>query len=93
MLIGGALSVDAFINKTDSYIEELSRQQEIKDDISHIMNNKLEAWCKIFKSPRAKDYKYLEKTFGFSKDDLFGILTTKPKAMSFINLLQYSRKR
>lgn len=74
MLIGGALSVDAFINKTDSYIEELSRQQEIKDDISHIMNNKLEAWCKIFKSPRAKDYKYLEKTFGFSKDDLFGNL-------------------
>lgn len=74
MLIGGALSVDTFINKTDSYIEELSRQQEIKDDISHIMNNKLEAWCKIFKSPRAKDYKYLEKTFGFSKDDLFGNL-------------------
>ena len=72
MLIGGALSVDAFINKTDSYIEELSRQKEIEDDISHIMNNKLEAWCKIFKSPRTKDYKYLEKTFGFSKDDLFG---------------------
>lgn len=74
MLIGGALSVDAFINKTDSYIEELSRQKEIGDDISHIMNNKLEAWCKVFKSPRAKDYKYLEKTFGFSKDDLFGNL-------------------
>ena len=72
MLIGGTLSVDAFISKTDSYIEELSRQKEIEDDIPHIMNNKLEAWCKVFKSPSAKDYKYLEKTFGFSKTDLFG---------------------
>lgn len=72
MLIGGTLSVNAFISKTDSYIEELSRRKEIEDDIPHIMNNKLEAWCKVFKSPCAKDYKYLEKTFGFSKKDLFG---------------------
>lgn len=72
MLICGTLSVDAFVSKTDSYIEELSRQKEIKDDISLIMNNKLKAWCKVFKSPCIKDYKYLEKTFGFSKKDLFG---------------------
>ena len=72
MLIGGTLSVNAFISKTDSYIEELSRRKEIEDYIPHIMNNKLEAWCKVFKSPCAKDYKYLEKTFGFSKKDLFG---------------------
>lgn len=77
MLVGSTLSVDAFISKSNSYIEELSRQKEIDDDIFHIMNNKLEAWCKVFKSPRAKDYKYLEKTFGFSKDDLFGNLSNE----------------
>ena len=77
MLIGGTLSIDAFISKTDSYIKELSRQKEIDEDISHIMNNKLEAWGKVFKSPCAKDYKYLEKTFGFSKDDLFGNLANE----------------
>ncbi len=72
MLIGGTLSVDAFISKTDSYIEELSRQKEIEDNIPHIMNNKLKAWCKLFKSPCTKDYKYLENIFGFSKKDLLG---------------------
>jgi len=71
MLIGGALSLDGFMSKTDSYIEELSRQKEIGDDIPYIMNNKLAAWEKVFKAPTQKDYKYLEKKYGFSKGDLF----------------------
>ena len=34
------------------------------------MNNKLDAWVRTFKTPTHKDYEYLEKTFGFSKEDL-----------------------
>lgn len=72
MLVDGKLSIESFINKTDSYIEELSRQKEIGDDIPHIMNNKLAAWEKVFKTPTQKDYKYLEKKYGFTPNDLFG---------------------
>ena len=72
MLVNGKLSIESFINKTNSYIEELSRQKEIGDDIPHIMNNKLEAWCKVFSAPNTKDYEYLEENFGFSQFDLFG---------------------
>ena len=72
MLINGKLSIESFIDRTDTYIKELSRQKEIGDDIPYIMNNKLDAWCKSFSAPSAKDYEYLEKTFGFSQIDLFG---------------------
>lgn len=72
MLVDGKLSIESFINKTDSYIEELSRQKEIGDDIPHIMNNKLAAWEKVFNTPTQKDYKYLEKKYGFTQNDLFG---------------------
>lgn len=72
MLVNGKLSIESFINKTNSYIEELSRQKEIGDDIPHIMNNKLAAWEKVFKTPTQKDYKYLEKKYGFTQNDLFG---------------------
>lgn len=72
MLVDGKLSIESFINKTDSYIEELSRQKEIGDDIPHIMNNKLAAWEKAFNTPTQKDYKYLEKKYGFTQNDLFG---------------------
>lgn len=72
ILVDGKLSIESFINKTDSYIEELSRQKEIGDDIPHIMNNKLAAWEKVFNTPTQKDYKYLEKKYGFTQNDLFG---------------------
>lgn len=72
MLVDGKLSIESFINKTDSYIEELSRQKEIGNDIPHIMNNKLAAWGKVFNTPAQKDYKYLEKKYGFTQNDLFG---------------------
>lgn len=72
MLIGGSLSVDSFIRKTNSYIEELSRQKEIGNDIPRIMKNKLESWEKVLKAPTQQDYKYIEKKFGFSQRDLLG---------------------
>ena len=72
MLVNGKLSIESFINKTNSYIEELSRQKGIGDDIPYIMNNKLAAWEKVFKAPIQKDYKYLEKKYGFTQNDLFG---------------------
>lgn len=72
MLVNGRLSIESFINRTDEYIAELSRQKEIGDDIPYIMNNKLAAWCKFFNTPSTKDYEYLETTFGFSQVDLFG---------------------
>ena len=82
MMIGGTLALDSFMSKTDSYIEELSHQKEVEGDISSIMNSKFEAWCKVFKAPSAKDYKYLEKTFGFSKKDLFGEMTDDKERVS-----------
>lgn len=92
MLISGTLSVDAFISKTDAYIAELSRQKEIEDDIPHIMNNKLTAWCKVYNPPSTKDYEYLEKTFGFSQVDLFGGSATSTKIMTApIDLENYVR--
>ena len=72
MLVNGKLSIESFIDRTDTYIEELSRQKEIGDDIPYIMNNKLAAWERTLKAPTQKDYEYLEKTFGFSKEDLLG---------------------
>lgn len=72
MLVNGKLSIESFIDRTDTYIEELSRQKEIGDDIPYIMNNKLDAWERTYKAPTQKDYEYLEKTFGFSKEDLHG---------------------
>lgn len=72
LLINGKLSIESFIDRTDTYIEELSRQKENGDDIPYIMNNKLDAWVRTFKTPTHKDYEYLEKTFGFSKEDLLG---------------------
>ena len=72
MLVNGKLSIESFNDRTDTYIEELSRQKEIGDDIPYIMNNKLAAWERTYKAPTQKDYKYLEKTFGFSKEDLLG---------------------
>lgn len=72
MLVNGKLSIESFINKTNSYIKELSRQKGIGDDIPYIMNNKLAAWEKVFKAPIQKDYKYLEKKYGFTQNDLFG---------------------
>lgn len=74
MLIDGTLSLDGFMSKTDSYIEELSRQKEMGDDVTHIMNNKLAAWVKAFKAPTQQDYKYIEKKFGFSQRDLLGTI-------------------
>ena len=71
MLVNGKLSIESFIDRTDTYIEELSRKKEIGDDIPYIMNNKLDAWCKYFNTPSTKDYEYLETTFGFSQVDLF----------------------
>ena len=72
LLVNGKLSIESFIDRTDTYIEELSRQKEIGDDIPYIMNNKLAVWEKTYKAPTQKDYEYLEKTFGFSKEDLLG---------------------
>lgn len=72
MLIAGKLSIESFIDRTDTYIEELSRQKENGDDIPYIMNNKLAAWERTYKAPTQKDYEYLEKTFGFSQFDLLG---------------------
>ena len=72
MVVNGRLSIESFINRTDEYIAELSRQKEIGDDIPYIMNNKLAAWERTYKAPTHKDYEYLEKTFGFSKEDLLG---------------------
>lgn len=72
MLVNGKLSIESFNDRTDAYIEELSRQKEIGDDIPYIMNNKLAAWGRTYKAPTQKDYEYLEKTFGFSKEDLLG---------------------
>lgn len=72
MLVNERLSIESFINRTDEYIAELSRQKEIGDDIPYIMNNKLDAWCKFLNTPSTKDYEYLETTFGFSQVDLFG---------------------
>ena len=43
MLVNGKLSIESFIDRTDTYIEELSRQKEIGDDIPYIMNNKMAA--------------------------------------------------
>lgn len=77
MLVNGRLSIESFIDRTDAYIAELSRQKEIGDDIPYIMNNKLDAWEKTYKAPTQKDYEYFEKTFGFSKDDLFGNLANE----------------
>ncbi len=82
MLVNGKLSIESFNDRTDTYIEELSRQKEIGDDIPYIMNNKLAAWERTYKAPTQKDYEYLEKTFGFSKEDLLGtaaIETAKDK--------------
>ena len=39
MLVNGKLSIESFNDRTDAYIEELSRQKEIGDDIPYIMNN------------------------------------------------------
>ena len=75
MLVNGKLSIESFNDRTDAYIEELSRQKEIGDDIPYIMNNKLAAWERTYKAPTQKDYEYLEKTFGFSKEDLHGTTT------------------
>ena len=72
LLVNGKLSIESFIDRTDTYIKELSRQKENGDDIPYIMNNKLDAWVRTFKTPTHKDYEYLEKTFGFSKEDLLG---------------------
>lgn len=72
MLIDGALSIESFMRKTNSYINELFQQKEIVDYIPRIMNNKLKAWEREFKAPAQKDYKYIEKKYGISKEDLFG---------------------
>ena len=72
MLVNGKLSIESFVGRTDAYIAELSLQKKIGDDIPYIMNNKLAAWGRTYKAPTQKDYEYLEKTFGFSKEDLLG---------------------
>ena len=52
LLINGKLSIESFIDRTDTYIEELSRQKENGDDIPYIMNNKLDAWVRTLSQCR-----------------------------------------
>lgn len=89
MLVGGSLSVDSLINTTNAYIEELSRQKQSNGNISKIMNNKVAEWRKVFGAPSAKDYDYIEKTFGFSQSDILGKSNTKISITAPIDVENY----
>lgn len=82
LLVGGSLSIDKFLDKTNTYIEELSYKKECGEDIPCIMKNKLDAWIKVYNAPTQIDYQYLEKVFGFTKCDLYGELGICTKAIT-----------
>lgn len=89
MLNEGTLSLDSFIHKTDTYIEELSRRKQVGDDISKIMNNKVAEWSKAYGDPSAKDYEYIEKKFGFTKSEILGEPNTKISITAPIDIENY----
>lgn len=71
-LMEGIIPVEGFIAKTNVYIEELTLQKNSGTDNHQSMKSKLEEWKKKFDVPSDDDYRYIEKTFGFSRKDLFG---------------------
>ena len=89
MLNEGTLSLDSFIHKTDTYIEELSSRKQAGDDISKIMGDKVADWIKAYGAPSAKDYEYIEKKFGFTKSEILGEPNTKISITAPIDIENY----
>ena len=89
MLVNGKLSIESFIDRTDAYIEELSRQKQVGNDISKIMSNKVAGWSKVFGAPSDKDYDYIEKTFRFSKSEILGKDNAKISITAPVDLENY----
>lgn len=77
-LIGGEMSEEEFISKTDTYILSLFYQSEQGQDYKLLMRNKYAQWCDLFAEPTADDFKYLEKNFGLTIKELYGVDEEQP---------------
>lgn len=79
MLYNGKLSLASFMAKTEEGLIELSRWKATGEiDIPAFMRIKMETWSKVFKEPKEQDYAYIEKKYGITKSDLFGVKADTP---------------
>ena len=67
MLVNGKLSIESFIDRTDTYIEELSRQKEIGDDIPYIMKTNWLHGRELIKPLHRKITSILRRHLAFQK--------------------------
>ena len=77
MLSNEKLSLKALNEKTEEWIAELKRWKDNGDDITVMMNSKLEDWTRAFGAPSEGDLSYLKNKYGFDTNVLFGEMKTK----------------
>lgn len=87
MLENGSITMQDFqdeyqydIDEVEDWILKARGDADIMGPDFHIvMNNKLEAWKKYFRAPTKKDYDYLEKRYGITKQILYNNPTIQPE--------------
>lgn len=73
LLSSGTMPIPIFRSITDDGIKELKGWMEEgkRGYALDVMRNKLRTWISFLGSPAREDYVYMERSYGFSKKDLF----------------------
>lgn len=72
MLANGKLTVPALMKKTEDGINQLKLWKDGGFYLPTLMDGRLEKWTQEFGKPKMKEFKYIEKKYGFTKVELFG---------------------
>lgn len=95
LLSKGEISLEKFVEKTEKEIQELLQKKENGEDIVPMMRDKWVKWTKFFfHEPTADDYDFLERCFGLTQCDLFGMMVaeSQKKFSNAKSLADYVKK-
>lgn len=74
MLENKTLSIDRVLKLTDKELNDLTFKKGNGEDLSLFMLEKVALWRDEFGLPTPKEYEYLKKEFGITKEDLQGLI-------------------
>lgn len=80
-LESGRLTLESFIERMNKGMNEIACWNSSVTDLHTVMRNKLNDWNASFRPPKEKDYLYIEKTYGYSKEFLLGNMTNEEQKL------------
>lgn len=80
-LESGRLTLESFVERMNQGLNEIACWNSSVTDLHTVMRNKLNDWNASFRAPKEKDYLYIEKTYGYSKEFLLGNMTNEEQKL------------